>query len=73
MNLYEVEPTGSGTRIRHALEVSGAIAGAMKRMGVDRLYRRQLDVEVARVIAMAKSAGSSPTLARGDVPRGGNP
>jgi len=72
VNTYEVEPAGSGTRIRHALEVSGAIAGAMKRMGVDRLYRRQLHVEVARVIAMAKSVGSSPTPARGDAARGGD-
>ena len=73
VNIYEVEATGSGAGIRHALEVSGAIAGAMKRMGVDRLYRRQLDAEVAAVIALAKSAGPSPTPALGDVPRGGNP
>lgn len=54
INIYEVEPAGSGARIRHALEFSGPLSGPMRRVGIPRMYRRQLDEEVARVIDLAR-------------------
>lgn len=53
VNTYEVEPAGSGARIRHAFEISGLASGPMKIAGIPRIYRRQLQEEVARVIALA--------------------
>lgn len=54
INVYEVEPAQPGARVRHALEFSGPLSGPMKRVGIDRPYRRQLHDEVVRVIALAK-------------------
>ncbi len=54
VNVYEVERTAEGARIRHALEFSGPISGVMKLAGVGMVYRRQLRQEVARVIDLAK-------------------
>ena len=56
VNVYEVEPAGTGARIRHALEFSGPISGLMRRVGIPRMYRRQLDEEVRSVIALAQAA-----------------
>jgi Polyketide cyclase / dehydrase and lipid transport len=53
INVYEVEPTAAGARVRHAFEVSGPIAG-VARLGLARAYRRQLEHEVAAVIRLAK-------------------
>lgn len=55
INVYEVEPVGSGARIRHALEVSGAIASLTRLFGLDRMYQRKLDAEVADVARIAAS------------------
>jgi hypothetical protein len=52
INVYEVEPTGSGARIRHAFEVSGPLA-SLTRLPLSGMYRRQLDHEVAAVIRIA--------------------
>ena len=52
INVYEVEPTGRGCRVRHAFEVSGPIAG-VARLGLARAYQRQLVAEVADVIRIA--------------------
>lgn len=54
VNVYEVEPIAAGARIRHALELSGPMSGAMRIAGVGLVYRRQLKAEVARVIDLAK-------------------
>ena len=57
VNVYEVEPrSADGSRIRHAFEVSGPIAG-IARVGLARRYQRQLVEEVAAVIALASDPG----------------
>ena len=54
---YEVEPSPTGARIRHAIEVSAPFAGLMKRLGVARTYERLLDKEVGRLIDLASRPG----------------
>ena len=53
INVYEVEPTELGSRVRHALEFSGRLAGPVRWIGLDRLYRRLLEREVRAVIELA--------------------
>ena len=53
VQIYEVEPTAAGSHVRHALEISGPLAGAMQLIGIDRIYQGWLDKEVARLVAMA--------------------
>jgi uncharacterized protein YndB with AHSA1/START domain len=53
INVYEVEPAAAGARVRHAFEVSGPIA-SIARLGLARIYRRQLDAEVDNVIRLAR-------------------
>jgi hypothetical protein len=55
INIYEVEPTAGGARIRHAFEVSGPIASVTRALGLARMYQRRLDEEVAAVVQMASS------------------
>jgi hypothetical protein len=52
INIYEIEPTGRGARIRHAFEVSGPIA-PLVRLAAARIYRRQLEEEVRAVARVA--------------------
>lgn len=52
INIYEVEPTTIGSRIRHAFEVSGPIAG-IARVLLSRMYTKQLEHEVRAVARMA--------------------
>ena len=59
----EVEPTADGAHIRHALEMSGPLAGPMQLVRIDRIYQGWLDKEVAKLIEMAGSP-SGPTDAR---------
>jgi Polyketide cyclase / dehydrase and lipid transport len=71
VNIYEVEPTATGARIRHAFEVSGKLARATRMVGLDWMYRRQLDEEIGRVITLAepsarKTPSSRPNPARDD-------
>jgi hypothetical protein len=63
INVYEVESAGAGSRVRHALEVSGPIAG-ITRPALAGMYRRKLDDEVADVIRMAANPGERPLVAR---------
>jgi hypothetical protein len=58
VNVYEVTPTGRGSRVRHAFDVSGPLATPTKWIGLGRLYRRQLAAEVEAVIALAKDPTS---------------
>ena len=50
---YAVDPTPDGSRIRHALEISGPLAGATRLIGLKRAYQRRLDKEVGKLIAIA--------------------
>ena len=59
INIYEVEPTATGSRIRHAFEISGPIA-RVARLALARMYTRQLEEEVAAVARMA----ADPSAAR---------
>jgi len=52
INIYEVSPTPAGSRIRHAFEVSGPIAGIV-RPALAGMYTRQLEGEVAAVARIA--------------------
>jgi hypothetical protein len=55
INVYEVEPTAGGARVRHAFEVSGPIASTTRALGLARMYQRRLHDEVAAVVRMASS------------------
>ena len=57
---YEVEPTPDGAHIRHALEISGPLAGPTRLIRVDRIYQGWLDKEVERVIEMAMAGRLAP-------------
>lgn len=59
INVYEVEPAAGGARVRHAFEVSGPLARATRLLGLNRIYQRQLDEEVAAVIRIASGPGDS--------------
>jgi hypothetical protein len=68
VNTYEVEPSASGARVRHAFDVSGPIASVTRLVGLDRMYQRRLDDEVAAVIRIAANPDESPTIGH-EVPR----
>jgi hypothetical protein len=61
VNVYQVEPTAGGSRIRHAFEVSGLLSGPLRWLGVARLYRSSLDDEVRHCIELAE-AKSDPVV-----------
>jgi uncharacterized protein YndB with AHSA1/START domain len=58
LQTYEVEPTAEGSHIRHALEISGPLAGVTRLVRLNRVYQGCLDKEVERLIRMA---GGPPT------------
>lgn len=62
VNVYEVAPTPTGARIRHAFRVSGPLASVTRVVGLPRVYQRQLDLEVDAVARMA--AGGTAASAR---------
>lgn len=64
INAYEVESVGSGARIRHALEVSGPIASLTRLFGLDRMYQRKLDAEVADVARIAANPADPDPVER---------
>ena len=68
VNVYEVEPTVHGTRVRHAFEVSGPLASVTRLVGLDRMYQRKLDDEVAAVIRIAANP-DDPDTSPNSVPR----
>jgi hypothetical protein len=55
INVYEIEPTVSGSRIRHAFEFSGPLSGPVRRLGIAGLYRSSLDDEIRHCIEVAQS------------------
>ncbi len=60
INIYEVTPVDAGARVRHALIVSGQLAGITRRT-IRSMYQRKLDDEVAAVLAMARDPASTET------------
>jgi hypothetical protein len=56
VQVYEVDPTPTGARIHHVLEISGPLSGLMRLLRVNRVYQGWLDKEVAKLIEMARSA-----------------
>ena len=56
---YEVEPTSEGAQIRHAIEISGPLAGLMQLLRVDKVYQGWLDKEVGKLVEIA-AARSRP-------------
>jgi uncharacterized protein YndB with AHSA1/START domain len=67
VNVYEIEPTDGGSRIRHAFEMSGPVSEVLRWLGVPRLYRASLDDEIRHCVefAMARSAlesNETPTM-----------
>lgn len=59
INIYEVEPTERGSRIRHAFEVSGPISSIVRPV-LSGMYTRQLEEEVAAVARMAAHPDVDP-------------
>jgi len=57
LQTYEVEPAADGAHVRHALRISGPLAGLMRLVRIDRIYQGWLDKEVGKLIAMAASTG----------------
>ncbi len=57
---YVVEPTPSGSRVRHALEISGPLAVPTRLIGLPGAYKRRLDKEVGKVIDLAGRTGAMP-------------
>jgi hypothetical protein len=64
VNVYEVEPAGTGSRIRHAFEISGPLTPFV-RLTIARTYRRKLADEIAAVarIAGGEDPGPPPSAA----------
>jgi hypothetical protein len=53
INTYEVEPINAGVRIRHSIEVDGRLAPLLALLQFRLLYRRLLDKEIRRLVALA--------------------
>jgi hypothetical protein len=53
VNTYEVEPSAGGSRIRHAIEVSGPLARPTKLLRFDALYTRWLRREIRSLVELA--------------------
>jgi hypothetical protein len=55
INVYEVEPTETGTRIRHAFEMAGPLSGPLRWLGVARLYQSSLGDEIRHCVELAQA------------------
>jgi polyketide cyclase/dehydrase/lipid transport protein len=53
INVYQVDPTSRGCRIRHALEMSGPLSAPIRWLGGARAYRRSLEDEIRHCIELA--------------------
>ena len=53
VNVYEVEPTTQGSRIRHAFEVSGPLSGPLRWIGLARAYESSLHDEIRHCVEVA--------------------
>jgi hypothetical protein len=61
INVYEVNPSGDGSSIRHAIEMSGPLSRPIRWLGVARAYQASLGDEIGHLIECAESRTSSPT------------
>lgn len=61
---FEVEPTASGVRIRHEIEVDGWAAG-FTRLTLKPFYQRALEKEVERLVDIARRVTGHEEPARG--------
>jgi hypothetical protein len=59
INVYEIEPTDAGSRIRHAFEFSGPLSGPVRWLGIAGLYRSSLDDEIRHCIEYAQKRGAA--------------
>jgi uncharacterized protein YndB with AHSA1/START domain len=59
INVYEIEPTDDGSRIRHAFEMSGPLSEPVRWLGLARLYRASLDDEIRHCVEFAQARVSS--------------
>jgi len=57
VNVYEVEAASGGSRIRHAFEISGPMAGPLRWIGVARAYRASLRDEIRHLVELAEASG----------------
>ncbi len=55
INVYEIQPTAGGCRVRHAFEISGPLSGPLRWFGVTRLYQSSLGDEIRHCIELARS------------------
>jgi hypothetical protein len=62
VQIYEVAPTATGSRVHHVLEISGPLSRPMRWFGVNRLYQGRLDKEVGRLIEMASRPRQDPGI-----------
>jgi hypothetical protein len=58
VNVYEIEPTDGGSKIRHAFEMSGPLSEPLRWLGVARLYRSSLDDEIRHCVELARARSS---------------
>jgi hypothetical protein len=56
VNVYEVEPTPEGSRIRHVLEFDGPLSYVIRLLGAGILYGRLLDREIHKLVELASSS-----------------
>lgn len=63
---YDVEPTAAGAHIRHALVISGPLAGITQLVRLDRVYQGWLDKEVGKLIKMASRLSGGQTAVTRD-------
>ena len=54
-NTYEVQPSATGVRIRHTITVGGRLASLTRLLQLPWLYRRLLDKEIRRLVALASA------------------
>jgi hypothetical protein len=55
INVYEVEATATGSRIHHAIEMSGPLSGPIRWLGGARAYRSSLDDEIRHCVELARA------------------
>jgi polyketide cyclase/dehydrase/lipid transport protein len=59
INVYEIEPASGGSRIRHALEMSGPLSVPIRLLGVARLYRSSLEDEIHHCVELAQARSTA--------------
>jgi hypothetical protein len=65
VNVYEIAPIETGSRIRHAFEMSGPLSRPLRWLGIARLYRSSLDDEIRHCIEYAQARSNDPDYVPG--------